>query len=1072
MAASGKRKLSQLNLDEFLTSALDSEGDSAEETNNDVSEEKVKTKKVKVKKKKKLPTTKTGEKRNTQIKGKATEHKDQLSRLKARDPEFYKFLKDNDQTLLNFNDSDSSEEEGGAHQLPDHLEEISDGDASDSEEKPKKRKKLDQIIVSLKMVYKWKAEAKKDLRPRLFHEIAQAFKAAVATTRGDEGDDPSKFKVTDTEVFNALVTFCIRDLFVHLEKKMDVKPAKGMKLPNPSSCALWKKLRLDIKMYLNSVIQLLTCLTEATVCAALLQHVNNTVHFYLCFPKHSRLLLKQAVVLWSTGEETVRVLAFLVLNKVCRHRQDSYLNPMLKAPGGGGFSLCSAGVSGVTRQRSGCLSEMCFHVGKQRVRSQPPLLFSARAAQRRRVQPPHTETRRVQPPHRHAVYSRRAETCRVQPPHRDAVYSRHAETRRVQPPHRDMPCTATAQRDAVYSRHTETRRVQPPRRDMPCTATAQRDAVYSRHTETRRVQPPHRETRRVQPPHIETPCTAATQRDAVYSHRTQRHAVYSRRTERRRVQPPHRDTPCTAAAQRDTPCTAAVHRDMPCTAAAQRHAVYSRRTERHAVYSRRTETLCTAATQRHAVYSRRTETRRVQPPHRETPCTAATQRDAVRRTETRRVQPPHRETRRVQPPHRDAVYSRHAETRRVQPPHRDTPCTAAAQRDAVYSRHAERRRVQPPCIETCRVQPLCRETPCTAATQRDAVYSRHAERRRVQPPRRETPCTAAVHRDMPCTAAVQRDAVYSRRTERRRVQPPHRDTPCTAAAHRDTPCTAAAHRDAVYSRCAERRRVQPPHIETRRVQPPHIETPCTAAAQRDAVYSRRTERRRLKSFLKECKVSNYCKPMRQLLEKIQENSLYISGRRQSCAFGVSDREAVVRWEKETKEEGTPLSRYYTNWKKLRDKEIQLEISGKERMEDLNLPEIKRRKLEKKEEDKKEFKDLFDSDSDSEEGGGGLSLKKVKSKSKNESDSSDHDSDVSSDDEGGEYEVQDDESSGSEGESQDEDEEEEEGGDAGAGKNKKQKRNNKGVQRLSQADLQELAKGGRDIVRDLEFSDDE
>lgn len=772
MAAACKRtrKLGDLSVDEFLTSQFDSEvdGDSEEDALNSGGDEirKKPSQNGQASKKKKIALkSKPADQKAT--KGKASEHKDQLSRLKARDPEFYKFLEENDRTLLNFDDSDSSGSEEELHTLPEKLEEATDDDDDDEEEGPAKRKKLEFISVTLKMVEHWKAAAEKHLSPRLFHDITQGFKACVVTAKGEAvGPDPSKFKVTDSTVFNTLVSFCIRDLFGLLQKTLKMKTAKKKsKMIVPSSSPLWGKLRLDIKTHLGCNIQLLTCLTEASVAAAVLHHVNSIVPYYLTFPKQLRMLLKQVVNLWSTGEETVRVLAFLVLNKICRHKKDVYLNPVLKQ-----------------------------------------------------------------------------------------MYISYVKNSRFTSPNA-LPMINFMQRTLteMYSFDTQ--------------ISYQHAFMYIRQLAI----------------HLRSAMTIRKKENY--------HSVYNWQ---------------------------------------YIHCLY--------FWCRFLSTIHPSDVMQPLIY----------------------------------------------------------------------PLTQVI-------------------IGCIKLVPTARFYPLRMHCARALILLSEN--------------TQTFIPVLPFILEIFQQVDFNKKPGRMSSKPINFAVILKLS---NANLQEKAFRDGLIEQLYDLI-LEYLHSQAYTIGFPELALPAIL---------------QLKSFLKDCKIANYCKSIRQLLEKLQENSAFINSKRQKAAFGVADREAVDQWEKKVKEEGTPLTTYYVHWKKLREKEIQLEITGKERLEDVNLPTIKRKKPgEQKEDDKREFKDLFEMDSDSEDDTGGLSAKGT-SKARKTQDSSDDASvgseEDSDDDSEGEYEVEDEDDDDDEGLSSDSD---------GA--------RHKGVgKQLSPAELQQLGRGPEDVVEDLDFSDED
>ncbi|XP_077371094.1 nucleolar complex protein 2 homolog [Festucalex cinctus] len=747
----GKRKLEDLTLDEFLRSGFDSDDETETESSKQIGEKK------NVQKKK----GKKNDNKDEVKQGQASQHKEQLSRLKNKDPEFYKFLEENDKNLLNFEDTDSSEDddddddddEGKYHALPSMLEEASDDEEEDEAPKASKKSKKtdDGIKVTEKMIQSWKAALKKEPSPRLIREITQAFKAAVATTKGDEATQ-CKYKVDDSLVFNSLVLFCIRDIYGAFQRLLDLKADTDQKrLVLPQSSKKWQKNHLDIKMYVSGVIQLLSCLTEATVINAVLRHANQLIPYFLCLPKQCRHFVKQLIKQWSTGEETSRVLAFLALNKICRHKQETYLAPLLKQ-----------------------------------------------------------------------MYISYVQNCKFTSPNA-------------------LPMINFMQRTLTEMYALDTQ------------ATYQHAFIYIRQL--------------------------------------------------------------------------AIHL-------------------RNAMTMKNKETY-------QSVYNWQ------------------------------------------------YIHCLHLWCRVLSTLH-----PSDVLQPLIY----------PLCqviIGTIKLVPTSRYYPlrmhcCRALTLLSGS-------------------TNTFIPVLPFLVELFQQVDFNKKPARMSKKPINF---AVILKLNKVNLVEKAYKDGLIDQLYDLI-LEYFHTQASSIGFPELALPTVL---------------QLKAFLKECKVANYSKSVRQLLLKVQENSDHIAARRQSATFGVADASAVVAWEKEIEKEGTPLSRYYIQWKKLREKEILLEISGKERMEDLNLPEIKRKKInEKKAEDKKEFKGLFESDSDDDDDDDtGLKIKDKKGS---------HGSDDEEDLEGL--------SDMSDGDSDEKEEDDERGEEA-----------SKVPQPLSSSALIKLAEGDEDVVEDLQLSDDD
>ncbi|CAH0748832.1 unnamed protein product [Diatraea saccharalis] len=179
------------------------------------------------------------------------------------------------------------------------------------------------------MVLQWQTELQSEGKIKLttLTTVIKAFNAAMLRVTSEDGTSTGEFKVEGSSVFNAVIQMCVLYLPAAINKYLGMESSGK----DPQKCKHFVKIKGPLLSYLNDLLKLLGGVTSENILTVLLKHLHQMSVYVSCFGRISRQTLKKLITLWSTGEETVRVLTFLCILRITRNQQATLLDIVLKA---------------------------------------------------------------------------------------------------------------------------------------------------------------------------------------------------------------------------------------------------------------------------------------------------------------------------------------------------------------------------------------------------------------------------------------------------------------------------------------------------------------------------------------------------------------------------------------------------------------------------------------------------------------------------------------------------------------------------------------------------------------------
>lgn len=257
-----------------------------------------------------------------------------MNTLAKEDPEFYKYLKDNDKDLLDFDavnpldaisdDDDDADDDNDNGEGKEFVEEATTNPKKDS-----KKEAEPTVEVTQKLLKKWSEDLKSDTPGfKTLKNIVIAYKAALNVDSGEE----YKFSVKEEKVFKNLMLLVLKDFPLAVQKLTPYKvSSNGIRNISGNKKKI-AQVSGVVRAHIPSLITLLEDSSNTETCALVLQSVQELLPYLISFRKLLKATVNAVVNIWSSSSSLeTQISAFAWMNNASKEYPKSVLEIILRS---------------------------------------------------------------------------------------------------------------------------------------------------------------------------------------------------------------------------------------------------------------------------------------------------------------------------------------------------------------------------------------------------------------------------------------------------------------------------------------------------------------------------------------------------------------------------------------------------------------------------------------------------------------------------------------------------------------------------------------------------------------------